>query len=624
VVCAKDPDFTLLGGFSTSNWNTPDPDTNLTIIEGQNEYRGVFLLGTGPTTKFRMEGFTIRRGLAQGIPTRDGDDKFFAYGGGMFVDLGYPPSASKEIVLRNLIFKNNKAIGDDHDPYGGSGIGGGLALRSVTNGTFENLTFEGNEARGGDGSQRGGYGIGGGFHGLYVYAICSHTTLINNIARGGNSSGSGRYNGELADGLGGGAATHGYSITMNDVVATGNQAIGGNATEEGGCAVGAGLFAENATLALTDAEVRGNHSVGGDARDGGLAGGGGIDVHNSNLYLDRAHVVGNTATGGASTTGNGKSGQPGGAGVYAVRFQGDTDIRIENSVIAANSLQFGAAGSDSVGGGGGGLWLQGTEAEIIHTTIAGNRLFGSTLIGNGLLLVGFSCATPSVAQIDYTVISDHPDSSGVGALFVMAGGNTANLRRTLWAGNHEDTNAEWWDHGTINDSDPLHASSAGFVSPGAPNYDYHILASSPARDQATGSSIPTDIDGEQRVDCGPLDIGADEYLAPALVLLNPRLGDQALHLTWEPNQTVAQAVHHYNVIVSCEQGASPPAGEACDSPINVGNQTTYSLTGLTNGKTYSITVEARDSANELLASAGPVEGMPVGFDFSLFLPSLWR
>jgi hypothetical protein len=69
----------------------------------------------------------------------------------------------------------------------------------------------------------------------------------------------------------------------------------------------------------------------------------------------------------------------------------------------------------------------------------------------------------------------------------------------------------------------LSASSAGFVSPGSPNYDYHITPSSWAVDQAIGSTTPSDIDGQTRPYGTISDIGADEYVRPLLTVTPQQL-----------------------------------------------------------------------------------------------------
>ena len=45
---------------------------------------------------FRLEGVTVENGVAHGIPARLGDDKIFAFGGGMFAD------TVQYVVLRDV------------------------------------------------------------------------------------------------------------------------------------------------------------------------------------------------------------------------------------------------------------------------------------------------------------------------------------------------------------------------------------------------------------------------------------------------------------------------------------------------------------------------------------------
>ncbi|MBK7455213.1 MAG: hypothetical protein IPJ46_16265 [Anaerolineales bacterium] len=68
VVCSLDKNLAILGGYSTANWSTANPAVNLTVIDGQNLYRGVAVIGFNnlTTTYLNMEGFTLQNGRAIG------------------------------------------------------------------------------------------------------------------------------------------------------------------------------------------------------------------------------------------------------------------------------------------------------------------------------------------------------------------------------------------------------------------------------------------------------------------------------------------------------------------------------------------------------------------------------
>lgn len=621
VVCVKNTRLTILGGYSTDHWGYAEPDQHPTIIDGQNAQRGVFVLNTAGTTRLQMEGFTIQNGLGRGIPGRTGDDAIFAYGGGMFVALGGQAVQGNEIVLRRMVFRNNQAIGENTSrSYGGSGVGGGLAVRSAYQLTLEHVVFEGNRAQSGTGAKRSGYAVGGGFHADRSHLFASHLTFINNVAISAPCSGNGRdTDGQSGDALGGGFAFHGYDATLQHVLAEGNQALGGNATQNASMAFGGALYVENGTLTVLDSVLRHNLVRGGDGANGALSAGGGIDAHNSSLFLERVQVIANTSRGGNAYNASGNAGSPGGGGIYIADFTGNSVVRITNSVIANNSVEFGDVGSTLVGGGGGGLWLQGTDDAIItHTTIAANQLNKPPMQGHAVLLLKVGTPAPSVVQFRYTIVADHKADVGVSALYVQQG-CTARLERTLWAGNAKATAGE----GSIQDSNPLFASSARFISPGPPRYDYHIDKGSAAKDQAVGSPVEVDIDGDERTSDTP-DIGADEYVQPALVLRTPRPSSQSLQVRWEANSTILSKVHHYHLIVTCGPGASPPAEGTCGAPINAGLNTRFTLTGLTNEVPYTIVVEARDAANGLLATSNPVVGTPLELDWVQFVPVVFN
>jgi hypothetical protein len=162
------------------------------------------------------------------------------------------------------------------------------------------------------------------------------------------------------------------------------------------------------------------------------------------------------------------------------------------------------------------------------------------------------------------------------------------------------------------------SGSADFISPGAPDYDYHILGSSAARDQATGSTVIVDIDGESRTLFGEHDIGADEY-APIILSVSPVIS-RTLHLRWQTNASLVPGLDRYDIVFSYESGANPP--DQGNSPIDVGTQTSHLLTGLSNYSEYTVAIEARDSSDVLIATSNTVIAIPT--DIFVYLPIVSR
>lgn len=162
----------------------------------------------------------------------------------------------------------------------------------------------------------------------------------------------------------------------------------------------------------------------------------------------------------------------------------------------------------------------------------------------------------------------------------------------------------------------LSALSAGFVSQGSPNYNYQLRLDSATKDQATGSTTSDDIEGQSRPYNGVSDLGADEYW-PFVLSVAPGAG--TLRLDWTAGASVlAGVVNHYKIIVTCAAGANPPHEGSCGQPINAGAATGFTLTGLTNFKQYTVTVNAYDSSDVLIASSMIVTAMPTGI--LLYLP----
>jgi len=602
VVCIHGKDLTLLGGYSGADWTMPDPTHYPTIIDGEQANRGVLVWNA---TSLRMEGFTIQNGLSQGASSGN-DFQITAYGGGL-------RAVDVHLTLRNLIFRNNKAIGGNTtQAYGGSGVGGGLAVsNSDPNNpiyvTLENIAFDSNRAVGGQGAQLGGNGIGGGMHFIGSMIVSgSYLNLTNNISTSGATNGSGIVSGHpYSDAQGGAASIYmDTQANLQHVTATGNQALGGHAPNgEAGGAFGGAFYFEHVQVVLSDVSMRSNLAQGGNGINatqglGGLSEGGAIQSDDSDVTLERVSVIANIARSGNGTV---YKGAVGGGGVALTRFTENGHIQIINSIIADNRAELGT-GNTLWGGGGGGLWLQGTTGSVVNSTVARNYV-SNGLFGQGIILTGADATT---ADISYTIIADHTNSTNIAALHVQAGA-TVNLNRGLWSNNTLVTNANGYQPGTFNGLSTMITGSADFVSPGAPNYNYHIQGSSAARDQASGSSVPTDIDTQSRTLYPPADIGADEYV-PIVLTVSP-IASGKLFLSWTPDALLAAGTHHYTIAYTHEAGANNPVEGV--SPINVGSTNSFILTGLTNNKQYTFSIQARNAANTVLETSYSVSVKPV-------------
>ncbi len=91
-------------------------------------------------------------------------------------------------------------------------------------------------------------------------------------------------------------------------------------------------------------------------------------------------------------------------------------------------------------------------------------------------------------------------------------GSVINMNYTLFSGNTANTGTR--SGGVVNSTNEQ-TGNPDFVSPGSPNFDYHIGASSAAINRAVGSTTANDIDNQSRPIDGVSDIGADEYRPPA-------------------------------------------------------------------------------------------------------------
>lgn len=506
VVCVLNKHTTIRGGFPAGNWSTPTPATTPTILDGLDANRVVLVQDTTidatNSASLTLEGVTVTRGFVQGASSGN-ESAIAAQGAGI-------NATNVPLALTDVTISFNRALGGGTSggDHGGAGAGGGIGLFGSSDfpqlSVFLNVVFEGNVAEGGGrsggGAQRGGYGQGGGLFVFQSRLEGYDLTFRDNQALGGDapSATGSDPGGQEADAQGAGACIQvGSDVTLDGVTAHGNVVRGGDARNSsgglGGGAFGPAVFSELATLTLRNFSLWANQALGGDAFEGGLGGGGALTVAASVVVVEAGEMFDNLSKGGNGTS---VAGSAGGGAVYST---GNTTIDVTNVVMADNAAELGDLGSAGAGGAGA-MFLQSTTGSVVHATLARNRLSSSNMQGEAAALLG-----SSNVDFDYTIFADHTSIPGELALHVQPG-NAATLQRGIFSGNGQDAGGG----GTINGLGTMLAlADVGFVSPGAPSFDYHLQESSPAIDQATGSATTTDIDGETRT--SP-DIGADEFV----------------------------------------------------------------------------------------------------------------
>jgi hypothetical protein len=546
VVLVFDKSLQIYGGFD-DGFTTWAPSTFRTVIDGGGVNRGVYVLddngAAGPgfaNAALDLEGFTIQACKATGEAGLSGGDAINAYGAGMWVNDARPtvmagvmqePGPQGTFELKNMVFRGNLAQGNDTNDIGGSAAGAALALRNVGNMVLDAVTFDTNLSQGGRGTTRGGQAQGA--------VVLDHSSLTGfpvtffqnrangGMATGGLGSGIGEdAAGNTADAVGGGMAVLDNSTAnLSEVLALSNALSGGDAPNGlAGSAYGGTFYVEGSTLRLTITDIRGGVVQGGSgsvenslAGSGSQAGGGGVAVLNSNVLLDQVQVINNTVTGGDVGIG----GAPGGGGVWITRYGSSATLsaQIINAVVADNSISYGTSnpGPNSEGGGGGGIWLQGVDATITQTTVAGNHFGNNVFLGQGIILTfGANAdfrAQVATATISDSIIANHVGTASANALDLNFGNVT--LDHVLYANNTRDDNSDTaFGSGYTGLNTVIRAADAGFTSPGAPNYDYSISASSPAVHQAVSSASTSTEDIEDNLRLGTPDLGAYEAPAP--------------------------------------------------------------------------------------------------------------
>ncbi|HNT23894.1 MAG TPA: right-handed parallel beta-helix repeat-containing protein [Anaerolineales bacterium] len=529
-----DKSVTIRGGFLTSNWDTPNPEANITELNAMTLGRGVYISSTQITVT--LEGLHISYGDSTGLGGHQ-PSMFENYdaGGGVYVN-------ESNLIIKQCVLGNNFA------PSNGSG--GGLYQRHGSL-NMTSTTFEENEAGGGAGvylfeaetqitannqflsnhggaisAQKGSLTLRQSWlenndDGTALYTFKTEMVVESNVISN-TQGGSGFYvngNGRIAYNLIHGSSSSGLSIGDGNLNIIGNEIrynrgkgydddpgvkidpvwggevllqnnhIHHNTNTYSACK-GAGLYIDTGPDGMVT--VMGNlieyNFAGEDAAINSHGYGGGMFLIGDNILLDSNIIRYNTAF-GFTHVGNQYWGGYGG-GVYI-----NDSPTLQNNIIAHNYV----TGGDTTHFHAPGIYVNGGSPELIHNTLAENT--GGD--GVGLYVIEDSnSGERSQVQMHNTIVVSH-------VVGIYAHGEEVNnvvvADGILWSGNISDT----WGAGTffVTHAEP---GDPAFVDPAAG--DYHIRAESAAIDKGVETAVSWDIDDEPRF--GTPDLGADEYILP--------------------------------------------------------------------------------------------------------------
>jgi len=192
-----------------------------------------------------------------------------------------------------------------------------------------------------------------------------------------------------------------------------------------------------------------------------------------------------------------------GGGIFCI---GSSSPTITNNTISGNLVK-----SDTYGDGGGIYCGIHSSPTIMNNTISGNSLktLFSMCGGGGICCKNYS--SPTITN--NTIAGNEAGASGGG---IYCDNSSPTMTNTiLWDNDpneiygdplvsFSDVKGGWPGTGNI-DSNPL------FVDPA--NNDYHLTFNSPCRGSGDNTAVikPFDFEGDPRIACGTVDMGADEF-----------------------------------------------------------------------------------------------------------------
>jgi parallel beta-helix repeat protein len=288
--------ITIRGGYTTADWDSPDPAAHPTALDAQGQGRVLYITGDITAT---IEGLRITGGDASGLGGNPWGDNV---GGGVYA------YTATTIISGNVIFGNTAG--------GGNSFGGGLATYGGDS-RLQGNDISGNSAKHGAGA---------------YWRRCSSAILSNNTVSG-----------NVGSGWGGGLHLSRSDATLEGNTISGNTGgYGGGVNVERGSVVlnsnlihsntggwGGGLFSYICDLTMRDDIVRGN-SVTADL-------GGGVYLYEESPVLVNTVIADNTVDGATGL----------GAAIYVL----SSSPSLLHTTIARNGAGSPASAANASGGG---------------------------------------------------------------------------------------------------------------------------------------------------------------------------------------------------------------------------------------------------------------------------------
>jgi len=451
--------------------------------------------------------------------------------------------------------------------------------------------------------------------------LIDHCTVQNNHAPGiymmGTQTAPGRImQGTISENSGyyGGGINTGYSIVSGNTI-NGNSAsfgggiyagrstvisntIGGNSTNYGD---GGGIYAHDSSI--SDNIVTGN--LASPTYRGTIYGGG--------IYALRSEVTSNTVSNNRVSNSEMSDAYIKGGGIYA------EDSTVSDNTVTGNLATTLYNPQATCYGRGGGIYA--INSTVNTNTVIGNSTTGYQGHGGGIYASSSTVSGNTVSGNSAT--GSLGDGGGIYASGGMVSGNTVianNASGPRGAGACVDS-SDFLSNTVVGNSGPSGSTVGGLGISGNPQVHYNNFYGNEPYDVAVSSSY--DISGTNNYwgTVSSVNILAQIYdwydssyrgrflyipylqdpspdaPFPPPTGLTADFHDNSANLSWDAHPSFTTG-YGYKVYYDSDSSLPPYEGSGLnegDSPIDVGNQTSYTLTGLDPSKDYYLTVTAYDN-----------------------------